>query len=109
MSNQLKNNRKEINDLIDSCLIRDQHAFRKQFDRLELKTNDKHNGLEQLKRLRLKIKGSMELVSERKGKVPTISFPDSLPVVEKQNEIKIMIADHQMNLVYFLTLCKAIY
>jgi len=98
MSNQLKNNRKEINDLIDSCLIRDQHAFRRQFDRLDLKTNDKQNGLEQLKRLRLKIKGSMELVSERKGKIPTISFPESLPVVEKQNEIKNLIKENQVTI-----------
>ncbi|MDG1225545.1 MAG: DEAD/DEAH box helicase, partial [Burkholderiales bacterium] len=40
----------------------------------------------------------MELVSERKGKVPTISFPESLPVVEKQNEIKNLIKENQVTI-----------
>ncbi|MDA0236968.1 MAG: ATP-dependent RNA helicase HrpA [Proteobacteria bacterium] len=95
MSGDQKNHNQELHEEILLCLSQDQHGFRKQFNQLVAKKDNVDWSVD-LEILRSKINVSVSKASIRKGRIPNIYFGDKLPVVERREEIKRLISQHQV-------------
>ena len=79
-------------DLIPDCMIRDRHALRH-----GLREMDRGRGGPDVEaRLAARIAQSQQLAARRRDALPQPRFPAELPVVERLNEIRELIRDHQV-------------
>ena len=83
--------------LTDSCLARDQHAFRRQLHALKRQTGS--NVDQRLDVLGQKIADSAAVVEHRRQALPVITYPQELPLAGKVEDIKRALADHQVVIV----------
>jgi ATP-dependent helicase HrpA len=109
MSNDV--NAYELRDKLNECLIKDRHRFGQQLNRLLPKRPPKNAAAssggtkpsaarkpdDQRKLLALaqKINDSIDKVEERRAALPSLSWPD-LPVVERLDDLKEAIREHQV-------------
>lgn len=76
------------------CMLRDQHSLRRGIGRLADKKGDAHEQLEE--QLRKRFEESCALVAQRKQQGVTIHYPENLPVCQQIDEIRSVLAAHQV-------------
>ena len=84
-----------------ACLLVDRWPLRNQLQKLtrELKGSAPPSAEQQLSSLAERIAGSMAQAAARKQLVPVVHYPPALPVVERIEELKKAITDHQVVIV----------
>lgn len=92
---------KSLFQSINSCLVRDRHAFRQRLRKLQ-KTNPNDNPGDssgELDKLQQQIESSRQKVQQRLENFPAIKYPEDLPVVAAKDEISDAIRDNQVVIV----------
>jgi ATP-dependent helicase HrpA len=89
---------RQLEAQITDCLRRDQHRFRRTFDRLraDLKNNKPLSGLEDLA---ARVQQSRRSRQERADSLPKLEYPYDLPVAERKEEILEAILNNQVVIV----------
>src|SRR5690554_7107175 len=82
---------KHLFSLLSECRSRDRFAFKQRLQRLQKKASS-----EALARLQQDIEASRAWVSNRRTRIPTIQFPDDLPVSLERERIQQTIAENQV-------------
>ena len=80
----------ELRSVINQCMIRDRYPLRRQLQRL------KHSDESALKKLQDRIERSVNRAETRAAAIPAVEYDDSLPVVQRREEIAEAIRDHQV-------------
>ena len=83
--------KKELEKLLKNCLIKDTFLLSNKIKQ-KISAN-------QLDAIQKRITESMHNVEARQQKFPNVSFPENLPIVEKRDEIKKLIQEHQIIIV----------
>lgn len=81
---------KELEEKISQCMLRDQHSLRKELARGKINDVSRQRAIQQ------RIDKSLAEVQGRQAQVPAISYPPSLPVSDKRQEIAEAIRDNQI-------------
>ncbi|WP_353620085.1 ATP-dependent RNA helicase HrpA [Thalassotalea sp. G20_0] len=81
---------KQLRQSINQCMIRDRYRLRGQLRRLK---RDDEAGLE---RIQKKIASSLLLVELRQAALPEVRYEQSLPVIDRKEDIAGAIRDHQV-------------
>lgn len=90
----------ELQNAIERCRTVDRHRLQQQLVKLMRGGDAVGGGIEEsLERLQAAIAKSLQYVADRTANVPTIDFPQDLPVVEAKDEIEEAIANHQVVIV----------
>ena len=83
-------NDNDLRRAINSCMLRDRYRFRGQLRRLD---GQDDSGFERLSK---RIESSRELAEKRRQAVPTISYDQALPVVDRKADILKAIQENQV-------------
>ncbi|MFP5431269.1 MAG: DEAD/DEAH box helicase, partial [Gammaproteobacteria bacterium] len=84
-----------LRDAIDACLTRDRPRLRKRLRELEgIKVPEQKAA--RLAALEEQITGSQAKVQARQANLPSVSYPDNLPVAARTDDIIAAIRDHQV-------------
>ena len=76
---------------LDQAMIADRHRLRRQLHELRKKPDDAR-----LAQWVEKVQASFAKVTARRASVPTVRYDDSLPIAAKRDEIKKVLAEHQV-------------
>lgn len=84
---------------LNECLLRDHHRCRQQWQKIQQRQarNQPVDRLEE--KLRAELEQSNQQFLQRQQSVPTISFPEELPVSQKRDDIAAAIRDNQVVIV----------
>lgn len=80
----------ELRSLINQCMIKDRFPLKRQLQRL------KHSDDAELEKLQVRIERSVIRAETRKAAIPVVEYDNSLPVVQRRDEIAKAIRDHQV-------------
>lgn len=86
---------KELEHNIERCMLRDQFRLRKALARA-ITSGSQSTKPEELKKVSQQIEASMAQHQQRRLSAPVVTFPESLPVSEKREEIAEAIQAHQV-------------
>ena len=78
-------------------MIADVQGFRRRLKRVN-NNDDKQKKTSQIKQLKEEIDRSISVAEERKKKLPTITYPDDLPIAQKSELIKQTIRENQVTI-----------
>jgi ATP-dependent helicase HrpA len=89
------NNEKTLRAAINDCLLRDRFRFSKRLQGAA-RVNNAQNRQSVFDEIARDIAKSMAMVSLRRQSTPTITYPESLPVSQRKDDIAAAIRDHQV-------------
>ena len=78
-------------------MIADVQGFRRRLKRVN-NNDDEQKKTSQIKHLKEEIERSISVAEERKKKLPTITYPDDLPIAQKSELIKQTIRENQVTI-----------
>lgn len=83
----------QVRQQIDQCMVKDRFGFTKKLRRIRSRED------QQFKSLLASIERSCDMARQRREALPAISYPDSLPISQKREEIAAAIEQHQVVIV----------
>ncbi|WP_255771691.1 ATP-dependent RNA helicase HrpA [Microbulbifer guangxiensis] len=86
----------EFDQRLDHCMGRDRYRLRKALANARRRVKSGKPADRMLEQLQRDLQASAALASARREKLPTVTWPEELPVVARREEIAALIADHQV-------------
>jgi len=87
---------KQLPTKIKQCLIRDRHMLRRGLKELQRSALADETRIKLEEKLTARLSASLQMVAMRQKALPEATFPPGLPVVERLDEIRDLIAKHQV-------------
>jgi ATP-dependent helicase HrpA len=95
---------RDLERRLPDCLLRDRHSLQQALRRLVRQCQEAPKGgpadlQQQIATIAARVEGSAAALARRKASVPAVSYPQSLPVAGRVDDIKAALASHQVVIV----------
>jgi len=85
-----------LESLIANCMVADQHPFRMAISRLRKAQKSTRDESDNEKALKKRMLASIQRVEKRRATIPSIQYPEELPVSQKRDDIIKALQQHQV-------------